>query len=187
MRPRTWPRLRRWRADDSGTTAVELALVALPFVMLVFGIMTICVYFFTNFSLENAAWQAARAIRTGQLQQGQGSYAGATTSAQQKAAFVTALCSRVPTFLQCASKIVTIVQSNTSFAGISKPSCATNGTMITQTAAAFDAGSSNSVVLITVCYPWSFANKLPFIKLGNLSDGSMLMQASVSIRTEPYN
>jgi Flp pilus assembly protein TadG len=178
---------RRWRKDESGFTAVEFAIVAMPFLLLLFGIMTICLYFFTNFSLENAAWQAGRAIRTGQVQQSQGAYSGAVTLEDRKTAFRTALCSKVPTFLSCGSKVVVIVQSNTSFGGITDPSCATNGTLINQTAAGFDTGSASSVVLITVCYPWQFGNKLPFIKFGNLNDGSMLMQASVAFRTEPYN
>ena len=62
--------------DESGFTAVEFAIVAMPFVMLLFGILSVCLYFFTNFTMENAVWQAARAIRTGQFQQGQGAYAG---------------------------------------------------------------------------------------------------------------
>ena len=53
--------------------------MALPFVLLLFGIMSVCLYYFADFSTENATWQAARAIRTGQLQQGQGAYAGAVT------------------------------------------------------------------------------------------------------------
>jgi Flp pilus assembly protein TadG len=177
----------RWRRDEGGATAVEFAIVALPFMLLLFGIMTVCLYFFTNFSLENAAWQAARAVRTGQMQQSQGTYAGTVTLEDRKTAFRAALCAKAPTFLSCASKVVVIVQSNAGFGGIVKPACASNGTLINQTAAGFDTGAASSVVLITVCYPWSFANKLPFLKFGNLNDGSMLMQASVAFRTEPYN
>jgi Flp pilus assembly protein TadG len=178
---------RRWRSDDSGATAVEFGIVALPFVLLLFGVMTVCLYFFTNFSLENAAWQAARAVRTGQLQQSQGAYTGKVTLEDRKTAFRAALCAKAPTFLSCSSKVVVIVQSNNGFGGIVKPKCATNGVLLNQAAAGFDTGGSSSVVLITVCYPWQFANKLPFLKFGNLTDGSMLMQASVAFRTEPYN
>jgi len=185
-RSRTRSLLRRWRRDDSGATAIEFAIVATPFLMLLFGIMTVCLYFFTNFSLENAAWAAARSIRTGQLQQGTGAYTGVVTLEDRKIAFKAALCSKAPSFLQCGNKVVIIAQSNTSFGGIIEPQCASNGTMINQSAAAFETGSASSVVLITVCYPWEFANKLPFIKFGNLNNGAALMQASVAFRTEPY-
>ena len=58
--------------------------------------------------------------------------------------------------------------------------------MVEQSAANFNPGGASSVVLITVCYPWNFGGKLPFIKLNTLKDGSLLMQASVAFRTEPY-
>ena len=58
---------------------------------------------------------------------------------------------------------------------------------INDSSAAFNTGAASSVVLVTVCYPWEFGGKLPLFKMGNLNDGSLLMQASVAFRTEPYN
>ena len=178
--------LRRWRSDDSGMTAVEFGLVAMPFMMLLFGIISVCLYFFTNFTLENAVWHTARALRTGQVQQGKGVYSTATTTETKKAAFKAALCALAPHFLNC-NKVVVIVQSSASFGGITEPKCATNGVMVDQTAATFDTGTASSVILVTVCYPWDFGGKLPFVKIGNLNNGAVLLQASVAFRTEPYN
>jgi Flp pilus assembly protein TadG len=187
LRARARAQLRRWRGDESGATAVEFAIIAMPFLMLLFGIMTVCLFYFANFAIENATWQAARAIRTGQVQQGKGVYTGTTTNADKKAAFKKALCAAAPSFLDCNSKAVVIVQSNANFGSISQPSCTSNGNVISDSSAAFNTGSGSSVVLVTVCYPWQFGNKLPLLKLGNLNDGSRLMQASVAFRTEPYN
>jgi Flp pilus assembly protein TadG len=178
---------RRWHQDRAGVTSIEFGVVAMPFLLLLFGIISVCLYFFTNFTIENAVWQAARAIRTGQLQQSQGSYTGVTTTEDRKKAFKKALCDKAPTFLDCNNKAVVIVQSNTSFGGIVEPKCATNGLLANQATSGFDPGTASSVVLVTVCYPWTFGGKLPFLKIGNLSDGSVLMQASVAFRTEPYN
>jgi Flp pilus assembly protein TadG len=178
--------MRRWRGDDSGVTAIEFAMVALPFLMLLFGIMSVCLYYFANFTIENAVWQAGRGIRTGQLQQSQGAYSGAVTNEDRKTAFKKAMCDKAPTFFECQSKAVVIVQNNANFSSISQPSCANNGTMITEDVAGFNTGGAGAVVLVTVCYPWDFGGKLPFFKMGNLSDGSLLMQASVAFRTEPY-
>lgn len=177
---------RRWRKDESGATAVEFGLVAMPFLMLLFGIISVCLYFFTNFTLENAVWQTARALRTGQVQQAKGAYSAASSQEDKKNAFKLALCAIAPTFLDC-NKVVVLVQSNASFGGIVEPRCATNGVMVDQTAATFDTGNASSVVLITVCYPWEFGGKLPFVKIGNLTNGAVLLQASVAFRTEPYN
>ena len=109
--------LRRLRKDDSGMTAVEFGIVAMPFMMLLFGIISVCLYFFTNFTLENAVWHTARALRTGQVQQAKGAYSSATTTEDKKNAFKAALCALAPHFLTC-NKIVVIVQSSASFGGI---------------------------------------------------------------------
>jgi Flp pilus assembly protein TadG len=178
---------RRWQGDQSGATAIEFGMVALPFVLLLFGILSVCLYFFTTFTLENAVWHAARAIRTGQVQQSQGDYSTATTNEDRKKLFKKAMCARAPSFFDCLGKAVVIVQSNANFGNISEPKCATNGVMAEDASAAFNAGNASSVVLVTVCYPWDFGGKLPFIHLGNLKNGALLMQASVSFRTEPYN
>src|SRR6185503_7883153 len=109
LRTRALVLARRWRKDDSGVTALEFALVAMPFVLLLFGIMSVCLFYFANFSIENAVWQAARAIRTGQMQSSQGAYSGATTDADRKQLFKKALYAAAPTFLDCNSKAVVIV------------------------------------------------------------------------------
>jgi Flp pilus assembly protein TadG len=179
--------LRRWQGEQSGATAIEFGMVALPFVLLLFGILSVCLYFFTTFTLENAVWHAARAIRTGQVQQSQGDYAAATTNEDRKKLFKKAMCTRAPSFFDCLGKAVVIVQSNANFGNITEPKCATNGVITEEATAAFDAGNASSVVLVTVCYPWDFGGKLPFIHLGNLKNGALLMQASVAFRTEPYN
>jgi Flp pilus assembly protein TadG len=179
--------MRRWRRDVSGATSVEFAIVATPFVLLLFGILSVCLYYFADFSTENATWQAARAMRTGQLQQSQGAYAGAVTTSDRKQIFKQAFCDRAPLFTDCMSKVIVIVQSNAGFGGITQPSCASNGVLISDSSAAFNTGAASSVILVTVCYPWDFGGKLPMFKLGNLQGGALLMQASAAFRTEPYN
>ena len=173
--------------EQSGATAIEFGMVALPFVLLLFGILSVCFYFFTTFTLENAVWQAARTIRTGQVQQSQGEYVTATSNDDRKKLFKKAMCAKAPSFFDCLGKVVVIVQSNANFGNIVEPKCATNGVIAEQGAAIFDIGNASSVVLVTVCYPWEFGGKLPFIRLGNLENGALLMQASVAFRTEPYN
>jgi Flp pilus assembly protein TadG len=176
----------RWRSDQSGFTAVEFAIVALPFVMLLFGTISVSLFYFTTFTMENAVWMAGRGIRTGQFQQGQGIYTGIATNEDRKKAFKQALCAKAPGYIDC-NKVVVLVQSNSGgFGSITPPVCATDGEMIDQSKAEFNAGGASSVVLITACYPWSFGGRLPFFALNNMKDGSLLVQASVAFRTEPF-
>jgi Flp pilus assembly protein TadG len=179
-------RFLRCQKDEAGFTAVEFAMIAMPFMMLLFGIISVCLFFFTTFSMENAVWQAARTIRTGQFQQGVGIYSGLKTDDDRKKAFKTALCAKAPPFVDC-NKVVIMVQSNSGgFGSITQPACSNNGTIVDQSAAKFDAGGASSVVMVTACYPWSFGGNLPFITLSDLKDGSLLIQASAAFRTEPF-
>jgi Flp pilus assembly protein TadG len=176
---------RRLQSDESGFSAVEFAIVALPFLLLLVGLISISLFFFTNFTMESAVLNAARAIRTGQLQEGKGAYSGLSTNEDKRAAFKAIMCSKAPTFLDCANRSVVLVQSSSTFGGIVEPQCANNGTMVSQSSGNFNPGDASSVVLVTVCYAWKFGGQLPFFKISNLSDGSMLMQASAAFRTEP--
>src|SRR5690606_26334632 len=61
--------LRAFRRDQSGATAVEFALVAIPFFALMFAILQTALVFFAGQAMETAVANAARLIRTGQAQQ----------------------------------------------------------------------------------------------------------------------
>src|SRR5262249_27686371 len=86
--------MRRFRDDERGSTAIEFGIIALPFTMLLVGTMSLALYYFTNFTIENATWSAARAIRTGEMQQSLGSYAGAKTAEDRKKQFKAAVCAK---------------------------------------------------------------------------------------------
>ena len=161
----------------------------MPFVMLLFGTISVCLFFFTTFTMENAVWQASRVIRTGQFQQGQGAYSGLRRPRIARKHSRQALCAKAPAYVDC-NKAVVLVQSNSGgFGSITQPVCATDGTMIDEAKAEFNPGGASSVVLITVCYPWSFGGKLPFIApqqhegriaahpgLGRVPDGTVPIQ-----------
>lgn len=167
--------VKKWRRDESGFTAVEFGIVALPFFMLLFGIMEVGMLYFTTFSLENATEQAARLIRTGQ----------AKTSALSAADFKTQVCNRVATYVNCTSKLRVDVESFPNFSGITPPSGLDGGGNLTSTTN-YSIGNGGDVVLVTVFYQWDLTASLPFLKLGNMSNGSRLIQAAATFRNEPF-
>jgi len=167
-----------WRADERGFTAGEFAMVAMPFLMLLFGIMVVGLFFFTTFSLENAVENAGRLIRTGQVQQ----------SGMTAGQFKEQVCTRLPQYVDCTSKLRVQVQNFTGFGSIVPPTCIdTGGNLIDSTKTAYSPGASDAIVLVTVCYEWELAGKMPFLSIRNMSNGSALLQASTTFRTEPYN
>ena len=186
LQRRTSALIGRCSRDQQGVTPVEFAMVGVPFVMMLFGTLSAGLYFFTNFAMSTALSMAARAIVTGQFQQQTGSYNGASTLQSQESVFRSAMCSKLPAYINC-SQIVIMAQSNNTFSGISQPACAVGGAMINQSTAnnTFSVGGASSVVLVTACYAWSLVG-LPFLNVGDLNNGSFLIQTSVVFRTEPY-
>lgn len=171
---------RRFLRDDRGFTAVEFALVAMPFLMLLFGTIAVGLFFFTTFSLENAVEKASRQVRTGQAQT-----AGKTTSQ-----FKQDICDYAPSFVDCANNIRINVVSSPSFSGAASmaASCTNSGgDLIPEPTPSPVPGGAGDVVLVTVCYEWEMTKMLPFIDLGNMGSGSRLIRATTTFRTEPYN
>lgn len=173
--------LRCWRRDSKGALSVEFALVAGPFLGLVFGVLTGGIHFLTSYSLENAVGNAGRLIRTGQAQ------AAVMTAAQ----FKQAVCDNAVNFIKC-EKVVVHVQSWDNFTQIQPAACLNEAGDVAGASGdanapiSDSAGEDSKVVLITVCYEWQLAKVLPYLKLANMSNGSELIQASTTFRTEPY-
>jgi Flp pilus assembly pilin Flp len=170
--------LSRLRRDETGATAVEFGLVALPFLMMLFGIIAVGLYFFTTFTLENAVEQASRQIRTGQAQQ-------AGLNSDQ---FRSAVCNNLPGNMPCDSSIQVNVQNYPDSASItpdSLPQCLDAGGNLSA-ASNYAPGGSNVIVLVWVCYEWKLAGKIPLLRLGNMGNGSRLIHATTTFRTEPY-
>lgn len=171
-------RARRLAADEQGATAVEFAMVGTPFLMLLFGIISVGLYFFTTFTLENAVEEASRLIRTGQAQE----------SGMTAAQFKTEICNRVPRFVDCSGKLRVNVQKFTGFGSITATSCTDNGGNLVEAAStAFQPGASGDIVLVTVCYEWELGGKIPYLQLGDMANGSTLIQAATTFKTEPYS
>ena len=206
-------RLARVRTNEDGTTAIEFAIVAMPFLMLLFGIMSVSLAYFWIFTLENAVWSASRDLRTGAYQtqsspaykysgtelasDGSTPAAGTAKSGDDlKKAFKSLMCAKTVSPNDCNSKAIVLVKAKTDFGdydtltAADKPNCRKADSSMKSDAdawASFDAGAASSVVVVTACYPWGFGGKLPFLSLGNMPDGSFLLQATSTFRTEPYN
>ena len=167
----------RWRGDRSGSTAIEFAIVAMPFLMLLYGIIGVALFFFTTFALENALEQAARLIRTGQAQQ------AGMTDVQFKAK----VCELMPRYVDCGNKLLVNVRNYAEAdltPVVTQGECLNNGSLTNVTT--YAPGAASQVVLVTLCYEWEFARIVPFINLGNMDGGSRLIQAATVFRTEPY-
>jgi Flp pilus assembly protein TadG len=161
-----------------GAAAVEFALLAVPFLALVFLMINTALVFFAQQSLQTATTQAARLVMTGQAQ------TAGTTAAQ----FQQAICNNLAGLFSC-SGIYVSVQTFSTFSAInaapSPTSLIQNGTF-NSSSMPYSLGNKGDIELIQVFYEWPlFGTNLGY-NFANVNGGSDLLIATAAFRNEPY-
>lgn len=167
--------LARFHASQDGATAVEFALVALPFFTLLFAILELGLVFMVSTSLENATDAAARRIRTGEVQSEGGT----------AAAFKTAICERLVLSANCSGNLRVDVRTFDQFDDIDTADPVEDGEL-DEEELTFEPGGPEDIVLVRAYYEWSLITPLLNQSLENLSNGKRLITAAATFRNEPY-
>lgn len=174
--PRLSRFLRRFRRRQEGATIVEMALVALPFITLLFGVLELGIIFMVQTTLENAAYTVARKIRTGETQ----------TAGGNAASFKTAMCTEMGWLgSTCSANLNVDVRTFTQFSSVTAPSMLTNGAF-DSSKTTFTTGGPGDIVLVRCFYTWTLFTPVLSSGLQNLSGGKRLLTAAVTFRNEPY-
>jgi Flp pilus assembly protein TadG len=172
-------RIRAFRRDRRGTTAIEFALLALPFSLLVFAILESCISFAGQEVLANAADDVARQLRTGQEK------AADMTEAKLK----TMICNRLNIIVDenCPGLIVDLRQYAT-FEDAAKVKIKyTADHDIDTTGFAVTPGPSMSKNMLRVFYKWPVMTDFMRASMSNLKGGKTLHFAAVVWQNEPFN
>jgi len=169
---------RRFARHQGGSSAVEFALILVPFLALMFGIMQTALVFFADQTLETAVADSARLILTGQAQN-QG--LNATT-------FKNAVCARVYGLFNCQSGIYVNVQTYSTFGSITyTPPLDTHGNLDTSSFG-YNPGGPGDIVVVQLFYQWPiYFTLMDFSSLSNMAGGKRLLVATAAFRNEPYN
>ena len=176
---------RRLREDASGVTMIEFALVAAPFLALLFAIIEVALVYFGGFVLENAVDRASRMIRTGQVQQ----------QGFDETQFKEQVCSRVTVMLDCENGLKLDVQRFDSFQNIGNdnfdpPLDADDN--LDDSGFGYAPGSGGDIVLVRAYYVWDLFANLPSsidginFGLANMNGGRLLV-ATAAFRNEPFD
>src|SRR3954470_9272509 len=107
-RPLEWAVTRRFIRHQDGTSTVEFAMLAAPFLALMFAIIETAVVFFAGQALETAGADSARLILTGQAQ----------TQGFDQAKFKQAVCAKIYGLFDCTGGLYIDVKNYSSFAAI---------------------------------------------------------------------
>ena len=169
----------RFARADRGVTAVEFAILAMPMLILVFGIIELGMVFMVSTTLQNAVDNASRKVRTGEFQ---------TSGASAKTDFQTLVCANM-NWLQstCGAKLSIDVQVFPTFAALSGSGPA-NPTTFNPAATNYTTPGASQIVLVRAYYSWDIFTPLLNAALVNEGTGSgkRLISATTAFQTEPY-
>lgn len=171
--------LRNFRRRQDGTTAVEFAMVGLPFMMVLFAVIETTMVFFTAQVLETAVANASRAIMTGQAVT---KYPNPATAL---ANFKNDVCVNVTTLVDCQAELQIDVRAYTSFATANAAATISGGNLDTS-AFGYQVPGPNQIFVVraVMAYPlfvpgWNQG-------LGTLNGDKRAIVASAAFRTEPF-
>ena len=102
-------RVKCFGRSDKGATAVEFALVAPVFFLLLGVLIETSLMMFTEYAIQSGVQEAARMVRTGEMQQ------GSVTAAN----FKNKICETAGIVVDCVGKVTVLVQSDVTFAKLS--------------------------------------------------------------------
>jgi Flp pilus assembly protein TadG len=186
---------RRVAHDQKGVIAVEMAFVGPPFLLVLAAIFELGLTLTSQSLLDGAARDAARLIRTGQVQ----------TQTSAIATFQNLLCSEVSSVMtvsECNSKVIFEVEVFASFGAASFTPCTLNANQTgSGTACQFSPGSGGQIVGVQASYPRPFI--IPWVGAclsggtcwagrgtasgSNPGTGTASLTSTVIFRNEPFS
>jgi Flp pilus assembly protein TadG len=168
-------RARRLAREEDGAAAVEFAMVAAPFLALVFAIMETAIVFFAGQALETAVADSARLIMTGQAQ----------TQGFNQTAFKNAVCAKIYGLFDCQGGVKVDVKTYTQFSSVNLTNPVdANGNLIDNFT--YQPGGPGDIVVVRLYYQWPVYVSLLGFNLADMAAGKRLLVATAAFRNEPY-
>lgn len=167
---------RRLAHDQRGATAIEFAVVAPLFFFLMFVIAETALIFIAEQVMDNAVFESARLVRTGQVQ----------NAKMSEADFKQDICDRVSVFVNCDSADFYLdVRSYAKFEdmNISRPLKADESF---QEEGAYQFGGESAIVVVRAYYQWPTNKIFGSLSLANLANGKRIIGSFAAFRNEPF-
>lgn len=172
-------RARAFARDRRGGVAVEFSIVVVPFLLLLFAIFELAIYFMVATTVENATNNAARMIRTGQMQQG-------TNTVQ---AFKDSVCANMSWLSsQCQANLSVDVRTLSQFNNPNAPDPVQNGAFNSANLT-FTPGNPKDIVLVRTFFKWRLLTSAMTNALKSIDDngGTAVITSTAIFRNEPYS
>lgn len=168
--------------DKSGSTAVEFAILSLPFMMLIFSIMEVGWFYFVNATVDSATVSAARILRTGTVQQFSGD------ADDQEQYFKDNLCRIIGPLGECSDIVTYEVKNYSSLTEAANDTA----TMVCPDdeqqdidGIDFSPGGEDRYVRVRLCMRYATINPAIGVNLSE-TDGKRNLLAVHFVKVEPY-
>lgn len=165
----------RFGRDRRGAAAVEFAIVAVPFFIVLLATIETALVFFSGQTLETGVSNAARMIRTGQVQ----------TQGVSESQFRDLVCETQPTLSDCVNKLVVDIRSFPDFGSVDLPPPLDNDGNLTNNNV-YQPGAAGDVVVVRTYYVWDLLLPDPITQLNNMAGSQRLIAATAAFRNEPF-
>ena len=166
--------LRSLSKDRKGSAAIEFAILALPFFVVIFAIAEIAIMYFVDSGLDAALHKAVRQVRVGVAKSG----------SWDAVKFKDVVCKELSYSFGCATNLKVRATVITNMAAITKTSPISGGSL--NVSEDFNLGDSGSYVLVQAFLPWNPTFKLYALSSAKLSDGSYVLGSAELIKNEPF-
>lgn len=161
------------RARD-GAAAVEFALLALPFFLIVFAILETAFIFIGNVTLEQAVAKASRIVRTGNV----------ARENVSEADFRKTLCGEITVLMSC-DNIKLDLRSYSDFASIPTSAPIVAGAL-SDGDFRFERGNAGQIMALRAFYEWPLFTNFMESYLSDLSGRKHLLMSVSVFQTEPF-
>ncbi|HEX9159912.1 MAG TPA: TadE/TadG family type IV pilus assembly protein [Rhizomicrobium sp.] len=169
----------RRRDSRDGSAAIEFAIIAPILVFFVIGLLETGAIYYFNSMMANAAGDAARMLRTGQVQ----------TQGLTQAQYVAQICSEMTAMVSlsdCNSNLQVDMEAFNSYTNADYADVVNSDGSLNTGAMQFNPGNSCDTVLVRAFYPWSIMTPLMKPVLQNMPNGQYLMTSAAAFRNEPF-
>lgn len=168
--------LRRRKHAREGSTAVEFAMLAMPFFLLLFGILEIGLLLLLDAVVETAVSDAGRLVRTGQAQQ----QTLTSDDIKQK------LCQNMSIFAaDCSSRAFVDIQVVDNFTDPVAPDPLASG-VFDPSKLTYEPGGPGERVLVRIWYEQPIITPMIAQAVSRTADNKVYLTTSLAFRNEPY-
>jgi Flp pilus assembly protein TadG len=167
---------RRFANNRVGSAAIQFAMVAPLFFLIIGAIMETALVFFAGQILETGTRDTARTLLTHQAQD----------SSETAADFKTALCNSVSALLSCSGIALDVRSYDpTQTIALYNPTLDANGQFILNTQYNPPSAGASSIVVVRAFYQWPLVITGLGYDLTNIGKSSRLLAATAVFRVEP--